>query len=142
MDGTRDGGGERGLIIVVMMVMLIMIISVIILTLFCPAYLSISRNPPPPQISFGLVGFGFQFFLAMTYADADHSVHDGDGDSDLLQKGPLLLTGTKNHFGSSPLICNIVHLFQTKHLQDKKRKIKEEKQRKTGRGEVKDGRKV
>ena len=46
----RDGGGERGLIIVVMMVMLIMIISVIILTLFCPAYLSISRNPPPPDI--------------------------------------------------------------------------------------------
>ena len=78
----------------------------------------------------------------MTYADADHSVHDGDGDSDLLQKGLLLLTGTKNHFGSSPLICNIVNLFQTKHLQDKKRKIKEEKQRKTGRGEVKDGRKV
>ena len=31
MDGSRDGGGERGLIIVVMMVMLIMIIIVIIL---------------------------------------------------------------------------------------------------------------
>ena len=68
----------------------------------------------------------------MTYADADHSVHDGDGDSDLLQKGLLLLTGTKNHFGSSPLICNIVHLFQTKHLQDKKRKIKEEKTEEDG----------
>ena len=63
----------------------------------------------------------------MTYADADHSVHDGDGDSDLLQKGLLLLTGTKNHFGSSPLICNIVQ------KKDKRRKTEEDGERR-GKG--------
>ena len=44
----------------------------------------------------------------------------------------MLLTGTKNHFGSSPLICNIVPLPQTKHQQDKKREIKEEKTEEDG----------